>query len=162
MSKNALVVFYEGQVLSDYLVSRVMQTICTEGQRSTEGIHVVSLSEQDLVKLLVRNASTELYSPAVIDVPELDPMEAALTYIGERFNPAGKGSIELVTQLCAAASTECNTNIELENAMYIIATKPVKRSNEQTCKKYGITNTVRGYIKQVYNQIYVPRDQKVV
>lgn len=159
MSKlSALVILYPGEPLSDYIVGHIMQEICTTAQRSAEGIIVASLNPTEVAQALCKVADKE---PAVVNSPELDALEAALIYIGERFNPKDKNDIEFVTQLCAAIQAEPN-NVELENALEIIATKPVTRKNAVSIKKYGFTPTIRSYIKQVYNTTYVPRDTEKV
>lgn len=155
---SALVILYPGEPLSDYIVGHIMQEICTTAQRPAEGIVVSSLNSLEVAQALCKVVEKE---PAVVNSPELDPMEAALTYIGERFSPQDKGEVEFVTQLCAAANAEPH-NIELENAMAIISEKEPKRSNQKTVRKYGLTGIRREYIKQVYRQLYVPRDTEKV
>lgn len=155
MSKmSALVVLYEGEPLSDYIVGKIMQEICVTAERPADGIVVHSLNPTEVAQALCKVAEKE---PAVVNSPELDPMEAALVYIGERFSPQTKGEVEFVTQLCAAVNAEPH-NIELENAMAIISEKEPKRINQKTARKYGLTGIRREYIKQVYRQLYVPRD----
>ena len=155
MSKmSALVVLYEGEPLSDYIVGKIMQEICVTAERPADGIVVHSLNPTEVAQALCRIAEKE---PAVVNSPELDPMEAALTYIGERFSPQDKGEIEFVTQLCAAVNAEPH-NVELENALAILTEKPFLARNLKTAKKYGINSTRRKYIAQIYKQSYVPRD----
>lgn len=160
MSKmSALVVLYEGEPLSDYIVGHIMQEICTTAQRSAESIVVHSLNPTEVAQALCKVVEKE---PAVVNSPELDPMEAALTYIGERFSPQDKDEIEFITQLCAAANAEPH-NVELENAMAIIAEKPFNVArNQKTARKYGLTGIQRKYIAQVYQQLYVPRDTEKI
>lgn len=151
---SALVILYPGEPLSDYVVGRIMEEITVSGQRPAEGIVVSSLNALEVAQALCKVVEKE---PAVVNSPELDPMEAALIYIGERFSPQDKGEVEFVTQLCAAVNAEPH-NIELENAMAIISEKEPKRINQKTARKYGLTGVRREYIKQVYRQLYVPRD----
>lgn len=155
---SALVILYPGEPLSDYVVGRIMEEIVISGQRPAEGIVVSSLNTLEVAQALCKVVEKE---PAVVNSPELDPMESALVYIGERFSPQDKGEVEFVTQLCAAANAEPH-NIELENAMAIISEKEPKRSNQKTARKYGLTGIRREYIRQVYRQLYVPRDTEKV
>lgn len=155
---SALVILYPGEPLSDYVVGRIMEEITVSGQRPAEGIVVSSLNSLEVAQALCKVVEKE---PAVVNSPELDPMEAALVYIGERFNPSEKGDIEFVTQLCAAANAEPH-NVELENAMEIISEKSLKPRNARTTRKYGLNATKRQYIKQIYQQLYVPRDTEKV
>ncbi len=155
---SALVILYPGEPLSDYVVGRIMEEITISGKRPAEGIVVSSLNSLEVAQALCKVVEKE---PAVVNSPELDPMEAALIYIGERFSPQDKGEVEFVTQLCAAANAEPH-NIELENAMAIISEKEPKRINQKTARKYGLTGIRREYIKQVYRQLYVPRDTEKV
>ena len=159
MSKvSALVILYNGEPLNDYIVSKIMQEICVTAERPAEGIVVHSLNPTEVAQALCKVAEKE---PAVVNSPELDPMEAALTYIGERFHPETKGEVEFITQLCAAANAEPH-NVELENALYIIAEKPFKASNRKTARKYGLNGVRMEYSIQAYRQLYVPRDTKKV
>lgn len=155
---SALVILYEGEPLPDYVVGRVMQEICTSAQLPAEGIVVSSLNPTEVAQALCKVVGKE---PAVVNSPDLDPMEAALTYIGERFNPQDKTEVEFITQLCAAANAEPH-NVELENALYIIADKPFKASNQKTARKYSLNGIRREYVRQVYRQLYVPRDTETV
>ena len=155
---SALVILYEGEPLPDYIVGRVMQEICTSAGQSTETLVVMSLNPLEVAQALCKVVDKE---PAVVNSPDLDPMEAALTYIGERFNPSKKGEVEFVTQLCAAANAEPH-NIELENAMAIISEKRPSTCNLKTIRKYGLNNSRLEYIRQIYQQIYVPRDTEKV
>ncbi len=155
---SALVILYEGEPLPDYIVGRVMQEICTSAQLPAESIVVSSLNPTEVAQALCKVVDKE---PAVVNSPDLDPMEAALTYIGERFHPEKKEEIEFITQLCAAANAEPH-NVELENALYIIAEKPFKMSNQETARKYGLTRMRRQHIRHVYRQFYVPRDTEKV
>lgn len=158
MSKmSALVVLYEGEPLSDYIVGHIMQEICTTAQRPAESIRVCSLNPTEVAQALCKVVEV----PAVVNSPDLDPMEAALTYIGERFHPENKGVVEFITQLCAAINAEPN-NVELENALYIIAEKPFKAKNQTTARKYGLSGTRKEYAIQAYRQLYVPRDTEKV
>ena len=160
MSKvSALVILYNGEPLSDYIVGKIMQEICVTAERPAEGIVVHSLNPTEVAQALCKVVEKE---PAVMNSPELDPMEAALTYIGERFSPQNKGEVEFVTQLCAAVNAEPH-NVELENAMAIITEKPFNVTrNQKTARKYGLTGVRRKYIAQVYQQLYVPRDTEKV
>lgn len=159
MSKvSALVILYNGEPLSDYIVGKIMQEICVTAERPAEGIVVHSLNPTEVAQALCKVVEKE---PAVVNSPELDPMEAALVYIGERFDPSKKGDIEFVTQLCAAANAEPH-NIELENAMAIISEKRPSTRNLKTIRKYGLNNSRVEYIRQIYQQIYVPRDTEKV
>lgn len=159
MSKvSALVILYNGEPLSDYIVGKIMQEICVTAERPAEGIVVHSLNPTEVAQALCKVVEKE---PAVVNSPELDPMEAALMYIGERFDPSKKGDIEFVTQLCAAANAEPH-NIELENAMAIISEKRPSTRNLKTIRKYGLNNSRVEYIRQIYQQIYVPRDTEKV
>lgn len=159
MSKvSALVILYNGEPLSDYIVGKIMQEICTTAQRPAEGIVVHSLNPTEVAQALCKVVDKV---PAVVNSPELDPLEAALVYIGERFDPSKKGDIEFVTQLCAAANAEPH-NIELENAMAIISEKRPSTRNLKTIRKYGLNNSRVEYIRQIYQQIYVPRDTEKV
>lgn len=159
MSKvSALVILYNGEPLSDYIVGKIMQEICVTAERPAEGIVVHSLNPTEVAQALCKVVDKV---PAVVNSPELDPMEAALVYIGERFNPSEKGDIEFVTQLCAAANAEPH-NIELENAMAIISEKQLSTRNLKTMRKYGLTKSRVEYIRQIYQQIYVPRDTEKV
>ena len=155
---SALVILYNGEPLSDYIVGKIMQEICVTAERPADGIVVHSLNPTEVAQALCKVAEKE---PAVVNSPELDPMEAALVYIGERFNPSEKGDIEFVTQLCAAVNAEPH-NVELENALAIIADKPFHLRNQETARKYGLTRMRRQHIKQVYRQLYVPRDTEKV
>lgn len=159
MSKvSALVILYNGEPLSDYIVGKIMQEICVTAERPAEGIVVHSLNPTEVAQALCKVVDKV---PAVVNSPELDPLEAALVYIGERFNPSKKGDIEFVTQLCAAANAEPH-NIELENAMAIISEKQPSTRNLKTIRKYGLTSQRVEYIRQIYRQIYVPRDTEKV
>jgi len=159
MSKvSALVILYNGEPLSDYIVGKIMQEICVTAERPAEGIVVHSLNPTEVAQALCKVVEKE---PAVVNSPELDPLEAALVYIGERFNPSKKGDIEFVTQLCAAANAEPH-NIELENAMAIISEKRPSTRNLKTIRKYGLNNLRVKYIRRIYQQIYVPRDTEKV
>lgn len=159
MSKvSALVILYNGEPLSDYIVGKIMQEICVTAERPAEGIVVNSLNPTEVAQALCKVVDKV---PAVVNSPELDPLEAALIYIGERFNPSEKGDIEFVTQLCAAANAEPH-NIELENAMAIISEKQPSTRNMKTIRKYGLNGTRKEYIRQIYQQIYVPRDTEKV
>lgn len=159
MSKvSALVILYNGEPLSDYIVGKIMQEICVTAERPAEGIVVHSLNPTEVAQALCKVVDKV---PAVVNSPELDPLEAALVYIGERFNPSKKGDIEFVTQLCAAANAEPH-NIELENAMAIISEKQPSTRNLKTIRKYGLTSQRIEYIRQIYQQIYVPRDTEKV
>lgn len=159
MSKvSALVILYNGEPLSDYIVGKIMQEICVTAERPAEGIVVHSLNPTEVAQALCKVVDKV---PAVVNSPELDPLEAALIYIGERFNPSEKGDIEFVTQLCAAANAEPH-NIELENAMAIISEKQPSTRNMKTIRKYGLNGTRKEYIRQIYQQIYVPRDTEKV
>lgn len=156
---SALVILYPGEPLSDYVVGRIMEEITVSGQRPAEGIVVSSLNSLEVAQALCKVVEKE---PAVVNSPELDPMEAALVYIGERFSPQTKGKVEFVTQLCAAVNAEPH-NVELENAMAIIAEKPFNVTrNQKTARKYGLTDVRRKYIAQIYQQLYVPRDTKKI
>lgn len=159
MSKvSALVILYNGEPLSDYIVGKIMQEICVTAERPAEGIVVHSLNPTEVAQALCKVVDKV---PAVVNSPELDPLEAALVYIGERFSPSKKGDIEFVTQLCAAANAEPH-NIELENAMAIISEKQPSTRNLKTIRKYGLTSQRVEYIRQIYQQIYVPRDTEKV
>lgn len=159
MSKvSALVILYNGEPLSDYIVGKIMQEICVTAERPAEGIVVNSLNPTEVAQALCKVVDKV---PAVVNSPELDPLEAALVYIGERFDPSKKGDIEFVTQLCAAANAEPH-NIELENAMAIISEKRPSTRNLKTIRKYGLNNSRVEYIRQIYQQIYVPRDTEKV
>lgn len=159
MSKvSALVILYNGEPLSDYIVGKITQEICVTAERPAEGIVVHSLNPTEVAQALCKVVEKE---PAVVNSPELDPMEAALVYIGERFDPSKKEDIEFVTQLCAAANAEPH-NIELENAMAIISEKRPSTRNLKTIRKYGLNNSRVEYIRQIYQQIYVPRDTEKV
>lgn len=159
MSKvSALVILYNGEPLSDYIVGKIMQEICVTAERPAEGIVVHSLNPTEVAQALCKVVDKV---PAVVNSPELDPLEAALVYIGERFDPSEKGDIEFVTQLCAAANAEPH-NIELENAMAIISEKRPSTRNLKTIRKYGLNNSKVEYIRQIYQQIYVPRDTEKV
>lgn len=155
---SALVILYPGEPLSDYIVGHIMQEICTTAQRPAEGIVVSSLNSLEVAQALCKVVEKE---PAVVNSPELDPMEAALTYIGERFSQQTTDEIEFVTQLCAAVNAEPH-NVELENAMAIIAEKPFYPRNQKTAQKYGLTATRRKYVRRVYQQLYVPRDTEKI
>lgn len=155
---SALVILYPGEPLSDYVVGHIMEEIVVSGQRPAEGIVVSSLNTLEVAQALCKVVEKE---PAVVNSPELDPMEAALTYIGERFHPETKGEVEFITQLCAAANAEPH-NVELENALYIIAEKPFKASNRKTARKYGLNGVRMEYAIQAYRQLYVPRDKEKV
>lgn len=159
MSKvSALVILYNGEPLSDYIVGKIMQEICVTAERPAEGIVVHSLNPTEVAQALCKVVDKV---PAVVNSPELDPLEAALVYIGERFDPSKKGDIEFVTQLCAAANAEPH-NIELENAMAIISEKRPSTRNLKTIRKYGLTSQKLEYIRQIYKQFYVPRDTEKV
>lgn len=159
MSKvSALVILYNGEPLSDYIVGKIMQEICVTAERPAEGIVVHSLNPTEVAQALCKVVDKV---PAVVNSPELDPLEAALVYIGERFDPSKKGDIEFVTQVCAAANAEPH-NIELENAMAIISEKQPSTRNLKTIRKYGLTSQRVEYIRQIYRQIYVPRDTEKV
>lgn len=159
MSKvSALVILYNGEPLSDYIVGKIMQEICVTAERPADGIVVHSLNPTEVAQALCKVVDKV---PAVVNSPELDPLEAALTYIGERFNPYEKGDVEFVTQLCAAANAEPH-NIELENAMAIISEKQPSTRNLKTIRKYGLNRSKIEYIRQIYRQIYVPRDTEKV
>ena len=143
MSKvSALVILYDGEPLSDYIVGKIMQEICVTAERPAEGIVVHSLNPTEVAQALCK----------VVD---------KVVYIGERFDPSKKGDIEFVTQLCAAANAEPH-NIELENAMAIISEKQPSTRNLKTIRKYGLTKSRVEYIRQIYQQIYVPRDTEKV
>ena len=163
MSKvSALVILYNGEPLSDYIVGKIMQEICVTAERPAEGIVVHSLNQTEVAQALCAVGVKVVDKvPAVVNSPELDPLEAALVYIGERFNPSKKGDIEFVTQLCAAANAEPH-NIELENAMAIISEKRPSTRNLKTIRKYGLNNLRVKYIRRIYQQIYVPRDTEKV
>lgn len=155
---KAIVVLYNGPVVSPATVTDIAFAISNGAGVDIEDMSITVMDEKEMAKsvaYLLNSKKALNNARKVLESEELDPLAAALTYVGGLIMRSN-GYVDFVTNIVAkAADKESKSNIELENAIEIIATANISSNYLPLMKKYGFTDVHIESIKKVYNMFYV-------
>ena len=151
---KAVIFLFAGQMLPTLAIARMTKELSDNAGCDIEDVHITQLDEESLGNIL---AKTGIEAIVVNKKPmrnkDLDPVEQALVYLGERFEPKSKTGAQFIIDVCKAVQGDFN-NPELETALEIIATKQITKDHYNTKRKYGFTEPLISSLIQVYHTWY--------
>lgn len=167
--KNALVIFWTGNDMPDYLVGKIAETLTTNGVTVPELLKVVYKDQEGLTKCLIHEAnSVSTIKFDITDDSLAKALEQAIIYIGKRFEVSlanAKGNlvpfaIELQSALSKARSNIgfniLNMSEDTDDRALIKAVELISTTSAvvpaSLAKKYHMTKNVFDVIKQIHNQ----------
>lgn len=134
---RALIITWNGEALPDYIVGKIMDAVRMNACGGNEAsICAKQYDGDDLSALLVKQQSVNRITL------EMEPVEAALKYIGKRY------SSNLSDQTSFAIALMRDIAIkEVYNAVEILSTKDIKGAQ---AREYGISRNNLNTILSVY------------
>ena len=166
-SKNALVILWTGNPISEYLVQKIVEPFIVNNVTTPELLTFVYKDQDGLANCLVKEAngiSTIKFD--IVDDKLSEALEKSIIYIGKRFEASlinAKGNLVFFAIDLQSALTKARTNASfnsigisdddkaLINAVELLATtKAIIPAS--LAKKYHMNKSVFDVIKQIHNQ----------